>query len=1284
MARNGYKKIPTSEDREEVGFVSLLFFQWMNSVFKIGSKRPLDQNDFLPLSEENSASVLTEQLQANWNKEKTESRKNGKRPKLWKSVIKMIHVKDVTIIIFTNFLYSLTRVLQPLFLGYLVSTLISAEPGQNYYPYGCALALCVTTLIGYNSVHHHDYRCELLGIRISCALKGLVYMKTLLLSKHALLRFTTGHVIDLISNDVQRLEEDTVQKMCLVTFSFLELVAIAVLLPYLIGWQALMGVLFMCLLVPYFAGLSYLSAALRLRTAAVSDQRISLMNQVVSGIRAIKTHAWEDEYREKIKHIRRHEISIIRKKSAIQSGLAALMLTSTPLATLVSVITLVLTGQTITPVNVFMLLGFIEVIGFGTCAVISNALLQTYDAYASLRRIEDFLLLENLPVNSRDQSTEESSSTKVANGLVQQEIIQEVFNADHVKYQNKPSSLRVSNLTYKQIEREDEFILQDIEFSTGSQSLTVITGPVGSGKSTLLSAIAGEVSDISGTITCQGTLVYVPQTAWVFSGTIRENILFGQPYDEPKYARIIGACALTEDIKRFPNCDQTVVGERGEVLSGGQQARVSLARAVYADADLYLLDDPLSAVDLKVAQHIFEKCIKDLLGDKIRVLTSHQEQHMKEADEVIVLYKGRVLAKGSFTELQGKRILNTTVDPLYKTAKNDSKVTKNFIHENEKKSEVGDSFEQMVPPANEAKGLEISQEDRTIGVVSSKLYWEYFRSGIHSSVIFAVIVWCFITQAMIVAPAVWLSFLTKKLPEDQKDKANLTIYGCLVAASLTFAIIRAFGFFLVSLRCSERLHDKMVVAILQAPVLFFDSNPVGRILNRLSKDVGCLDELLPKTFLRSIQYVLVAFTSIILPTVTNPWLLFLFVPLIVVVMYISRYYLKTSRELKRLESICRSPVFSHISETLHGLDTIRTRGRQRDFVDLFYRHQDVHNQSYIMVMASGRWLGVRLDVLASLLIGAVSLAAVLVSQDAAFAGLALVYVIQTSEFTQYTVRKTSDVENFMTSVERVMTYTKLDSEPGHKVERLPPENWPQEGNITFQDVSLTYYPGGPQALKKINLNIKGGAKIGVAGRTGAGKSSFVAALMRMPDADGEIMVDDIPIKQINLQEARRCISVLGQSPVLFSGSLRKNLDLVEQFQDADLWRALKDVQLKEFVESLDGKLDHELLEHGANVSVGERQLICLARVLLQQSKIIILDEPTAHVDPDTEQTIWNVVREKLRDSTVITIAHRLNTIKDCDMVLVLKNGEVDEFDRFDSLVNREGSALREMAQVADV
>ena len=303
--------------------------------------------------------------------------------------------------------------------------------------------------------------------------------------------------------------------------------------------------------------------------------------------------------------------------------------------------------------------------------------------------------------------------------------------------------------------------------------------------------------------------------------------------------------------------------------------------------------------------------------------------------------------------------------------------------------------------------------------------------------------------------------------------------------------------------------------------------------------------------------------------------------------------------------------------------------------------------------------------------------------QSAFAGLALVYVIQTAAMTQYAVRKSSDVENFMTSVERVMTYTKLDPEPGYKVGRRPPEHWPREGNITFQDVSLTYYPGGPQVLKKINLNIKGGEKIGVAGRTGAGKSSFVAALMCMPDTDGQIMVDGVKIKKINLQQARKCISVLGQSPVLFSGSLRKNLDLVEKFQDVDLWRVLEDVQLKELVESLEGQLDHELLEHGANVSVGERQLICLARVLLQQNKIIVLDEPTAHVDPDTEQTIWNVVREKLKSSTVITIAHRLNTIRDCDKILVFKDGEVAEFGTFDLLLSNEDSVLNGLCHVVD-
>ena len=447
-----------------------------------------------------------------------------------------------------------------------------------------------------------------------------------------------------------------------------------------------------------------------------------------------------------------------------------------PIATLLSVVTLVLTGQPITPVNVFMLIGFMEIAKIAACRYLSAGLLQTYDAYASLARIEDFLLLKNIPAISPDRSRKDTSNTQISSNKAtesqsdSEKKKEEVFNFHllHVLVQNKEnhSALSVSNLSYRHVERDEEFILQDIQFSTASQSLTVITGPVGSGKSTLLSAIAGEISDVSGTITFSGTLVYVPQTPWIFSGTIRENILFGQPYDEPKYNRVIEACALTEDIQRFPDYDQTVVGERGEVLSGGQKARVGLARAAYADADLYLLDDPLSAVDFKVGQHIFETCIKDLLGDKMRVLISHQEQHMKEADQVIVLYKGRVLEKGSFTKLQAKGILNTTVDPLFQTVGNDGELTRNVAREIEQKSKGVDGHKTTAPLPNEARGLEISKEDRSIGVVSSKHYWNYFRSGVHWSVICAVIFLCLIAQGKSQYYCNW-SFLRNNLtPKD--------------------------------------------------------------------------------------------------------------------------------------------------------------------------------------------------------------------------------------------------------------------------------------------------------------------------------------------------------------------------------------------------------------------------------------------------------------------------------------------------------------------------------------
>ncbi|XP_015771345.1 PREDICTED: multidrug resistance-associated protein 4-like [Acropora digitifera] len=813
------------------------------------------------------------------------------------------------------------------------------------------------------------------------------------------------------------------------------------------------------------------------------------------------------------------------------------------------------------------------------------------------------------------------------------------------------------------IKGEGKYILKDISFVTPRSTLTAICGQVGSGKSTLLCAIAGQLNLSSGTVQFPRPLVYVPQVPWLFSGTIQENILFSAPYNPEWYSTVVEACALKEDIELFPDADETIIGQKGVALSGGQKARVSLARAVYSCADVYILDDPLSAVDQKVGDQIFEECICGLLGDKITVLVSHHSQYLQKADQIVVLDNGRV-----------KEILTPK---LSQTNGADEILSNSVIAEFE-----DEDSPRSKSPSEKSQGLEIPEEDRVIGNLSFRLYWDYFRSGLHPVLLIGLIVLSLLIQPALIFPDIWLSHLSKKTLKQQQKFDNLVIYSSAIAVSLLLATIRVALFFVVTLRASERLHNKMVKAVLHAKLLFFDTNPTGRILNRFSRDIGCLDEQLPQFSILCIQYLLFVLSGALIPAFANPWLLLVLFPISVVFGLFIRYYLKTSRELKRLESICRSPVFSHFSETMAGLDTIRTRGMEEEFVEEFYRHQDMHNQAFIMVFESSRWFSLRVDSLCVIFLVCVALASVGFAMDPAIAGLSLTYVMESLGTAQFGTRYFSEVENFMTSVERVMTYANLEPEPGYKTEALPPTNWPRDGNVTFRDVNMTYYEGGPQVLKEMSFSIEGKSRIGVVGRTGAGKSSVVAALLRMPDAQGDVIIDGIRINDINLQASRRCISVLGQVPTLFSGSLRRNIDPMDQHEDANVWAALEDVQLKLFVESLSGQLDYELLERGANLSVGERQLVCLARTLLQNNRIVILDEPTAHVDPITEQTIWKTVHEKLKNCTVITIAHRLDTIKDCGMVLVVREGEVAEFGTFDSLVGMEGGVLAGIVQTA--
>ncbi|XP_029201776.2 ATP-binding cassette sub-family C member 4-like isoform X2 [Acropora millepora] len=1315
MSKRKYEPLATEEeDGDDVNesshsntcFLSNLSIYWMNSIFKIGSKRPLNQSDFLPLRDEDRTRNITERLQEEWDHHVKECRSNGARqPKLWKCLMRMVSWEEIFYFMSFFFVESLARVTQPLVLAWIIHLLSSSETQQPFSYVSCLLL----SLSGLSTActHFSQYRFDLLGMRLRSALKGIVYLKIPLISQQTIRQTTEGNITSLISNDAQTVEQAPkwiFPSLC----ALFEVPTIVCLLLFLIGWQPLVGVAFLILQVPCIIKISSVCARLRLKTAKVTDQRLSAVNEMVTGIRALKTHAWEKNYRQKIQEVRGNEISVLLRKNGLLSIVEGLTFSSSIVAAFLAILTLVGTRRSLTPTTAFVVLSFMNILRHTLCVRLPNALPITFEIWISLTRIEQFLLLENLPrLGNRKYSQEPSEQENTFDtkpnsysdwlkdfSLEQSEHHGETLSGfpDTMGEERKLSltsdclsltplrspgneinckptgkvkenvQLSVSNLTciLQATGAGEKHLLRDVTFDAPPRSLTVLNGAVGSGKSTLLATIAGEVVKSSGTVTCCGTLAYVPQSSWVFAGTLRDNVLFGEPFHEEKYREVIEACSLTEDIDRFPNGDFSFVGERGVALSGGQRARVSLARAVYANADVYLLDDPLSAVDAKVGDHIFRQCVCKLLKDKIVVLGSYAEMNMKAADQVVALNNGTIQGIGGFEDLKAQGKLTATIT----TPADITNMTEEDPRILESKEEI-DKTQSNLPRESKrlVQHLQIEEEDKATGHISFKLYWDYFRAGTNPAALVAVVFLFLVTQVIMVSPNIWLFFMTKMTLENQQKPITLAIYASLASAALGLAIIRGYIFIYVCLKAAESLHNQMVSSLLQTLVLFFDTNPAGRILNRFSKDIGEIDDLLPKIFLLTTQMMLFVFTAAILPSFTNAWLVLVTIPIFLIFAYLGWYYLKTSRELKRLESICRSPVFSHFSETLTGLDTIRTRKRERDFIDKFYQHQDSHNQAFSMVLASGRWIGARGDLLCSVFIAVIALLTILLSQNPALAGLALASVVETSILSNYAVRQFSEVENFMTSVERVMAYTSLDPEPGYKIKALPPINWPHNGHVSFRNVVMRYYPDGPQVLKNLSFEISGKTRVGIVGRTGDGKSSLVAAILRMPESEGDIIIDDVPIKGIQLQETRRCISVLSQSPVLFSGTLRKNLDPLENHSDVELWQVLQEVKLSSLVESLEGQLDFNLLERGENLSVGERQLICLARTLLQQSKIVILDEPTAHVDPNTEKTIWSTVREKLNNSTVIIIAHRLNTVKDCDVIMVLREGQVAELGR---------------------
>uniref|UniRef100_A0A8P0T4P1 Multidrug resistance-associated protein 4 n=1 Tax=Canis lupus familiaris TaxID=9615 RepID=A0A8P0T4P1_CANLF len=1215
---------------QDANLCSRVLFWWLNPLFKIGHKRRLEEDDMYSVLPEDRSKHLGEELQGYWDKEIQKAEKSdARKPSLTKAIIKCYWKSYLVLGIFT-LIEEGTRVIQPIFLGKIIKYFENQDPNDSvalHEAYGYATVLTACTLVLAILHHLYFYHVQCAGMRLRVAMCHMIYRKALRLSNMAMGKTTTGQIVNLLSNDVNKFDQVTVF-LHFLWAGPLQAIAVTALLWMEIGISCLAGMVVLIILLPLQSCIGKLFSSLRSKTATFTDVRIRTMNEVITGIRIIKMYAWEKSFADLITNLRRKEISKILRSSYLRGMNLASFFVANKIIIFVTFTTYVLLGNVITASRVFVAVSLYGAVRLTVTLFFPSAIERVSESVVSIQRIKNFLLLDEIS----QRTPQLPSDGKMI-----------VHIQDFTAFWDKASETPT---------------LEGLSFTVRPGELLAVIGPVGAGKSSLLSAVLGELPRNQGLVSVHGRIAYVSQQPWVFPGTVRSNILFGKKYEKERYEKVIKACALRKDLQCLEDGDLTVIGDRGATLSGGQKARINLARAVYQDADIYLLDDPLSAVDAEVGRHLFELCICQTLHEKITILVTHQLQYLKAASQILILKEGKMVQKGTYTEF-----LKSGVD---------------FGSLLKKENEEADQ--------SPAPGSPIL---RTRSFSESSLWSQ--QSSRHSLKDSA-------PEAQDVAYVLqdwWLSYwaneqsalnVTVDGKENVTEKLDLPwylgIYSGLTVATVLFGIARSLLMFYVLVNSSQTLHNKMFESILRAPVLFFDTNPIGRILNRFSKDIGHMDDLLPLTFLDFLQTFLQVLGVVGVAVAVIPWIAIPLLPLAVIFFILRRYFLATSRDVKRLESTSRSPVFSHLSSSLQGLWTIRAYKAEERFQELFDAHQDLHSEAWFLFLTTSRWFAVRLDAICAMFVIVVAFGSLILAKtvDAGQVGLALSYALTLMGMFQWSVRQSAEVENMMISVERVMEYTDLEKEAPWEYQKRPPPTWPQEGTIVFDNVNFTYSLDGPLVLKHLTALIKSREKVGIVGRTGAGKSSLIAALFRLSEPEGKIWIDRILTTEIGLHDLRKKMSIIPQEPVLFTGTMRKNLDPFNEHTDEELWNALTEVQLKDAVEDLPGKLDTELAESGSNFSVGQRQLVCLARAILRKNRILIIDEATANVDPRTDELIQKKIREKFAHCTVLTIAHRLNTIIDSDKIMVLDSGRLKEYDEPYVLLQNEESLFYKMVQ----
>ncbi|WRT69583.1 uncharacterized protein IL334_006572 [Kwoniella shivajii] len=1192
-------------------------------------------------------------------------------------------------------------------------------PKSVGYMFGVGIGMVITIMATSNLMYYNYWRARLMGKFIHSAITAMISRKAMRLSGKARVEMTNGRITTMLSVDSSFIDVATQQSSELITFPLPVILYMGILI-WQLGYCALVGFAVLLFTGPLKYWMFKHISKLRKSQNEVIDIRVKFLSEILNNIRAVKLYAYESLFSEKINGMRKNELGKFQQNNLSNSTMTATMAFLPTLAAILTFITYALTGHELDVATVFSSLTY-----FGALrtplADLPQVVTNLSQASVGIRRIGDLLRAEELKSDIKiDRNSEyaidvtgdfrfdgtpatspkdDKSIPKDQAAKSRIEKLKIILPRLGMKAKSTGIMSELKAPGEDQNENEKPFALTGLDLQIPRGSLTCIVGRVGVGKTALLSGLINEMKQVHGHVIFRGSVSYVPQQAWVQSGSIRDNITFSESSEEvniEKVNSIIDACGLKQDIDMWPAGDLTKIGERGVTLSGGQRQRICIARAAYEQSDVVLLDDPLSAVDAYVGHHLLEQCIfNGPMSNRSRVLVTHHLDVLPKADLILVMDRddasnGRIIQKGTYEELMEQEgTFKNLIDQyggLDPSANSDKR----------QESDVSDeklTMSDKQPASSENDNKLIMDEEKAEGAVSANVYFDYIKSINSFFVVSACIAMLVSSQAASILNTLFLGFWSENQFTNLSQGAYMGIYGGLGVAMALFNWGAIFTMFLGGIRASFHMFDQAWYKVMRSPTSWHDRTPTGRIVNRLSKDIEILDDSIAKIWYEVLSGALTIIGSLALVLYTYPWVGLVFIPVFTYNYFTVIFYRQTTRELNRLTSLLRSHIYTNFGEQLAGLPIIRAFKQQDRFQRRFEQSIDTHLSAVMMgSFSQGFWLGLRITYVSQSLIFAVVVFGIIFrnSISAAKFGVVLNYIIQLMSVISGLVGDITNAEQMMNTVERVHYYTKLETEACSQLSSDPKSDqvWPSSGKISFKDVEMRYRPELPLVLKGITFDINPGEKVGIIGRTGAGKSSIAQALFRIVEiCNGSIEIDGLNLKTLGVDTLRHRLSVIPQDSFLFGGTVRDNIDPAGSKSDIQLNDALNLIHHDSHATSSlreKFRLDKIVASEGSNFSAGEKQLLALVRALVKGSKVLLLDEATSSVDPETDALIQRIIQTEFSDVTLISIAHRLQTVAYYEKIIVMDEGKVVEFDTPINLFEDTSSIFRNLCDTKNL